>query len=66
MSIEQIYTKIEKYLKENFKDELTLDNSISYNDSDVDVWGFNKIVILTKEIDGRIHYKPFFQSTSKK
>lgn len=66
MTIEHIYLKIEKYLAENFSEELTLDNSISYNDSEADVWGFNKIVILVKKVDDKIYYKPFFNTTSKK
>lgn len=66
MTLEQLYIKIENYLKDNFKKELKLDNSISYDDNEADIWGFNKVVILVKEVDGRIHYKPFFQTTNKK
>jgi hypothetical protein len=66
-NLEQVYTKIEEYLLKNFGNKhLVLDNSISYNDTDADVWGFHKIVILVKEENGSIHYKPFFQTTNKK
>jgi hypothetical protein len=62
--MDKIYKKIEAYLKENFpKKELVKVNNLSVEGKNVEVYGFNSILILVKEADGKVYFNPVFKKS---
>lgn len=58
----KIYEKIEKYLVQNFgKKHFIKDDTLQKNAEGIDTWGFNSIMLLTKDEGEVVYFRPLFK-----
>ncbi len=59
--MEQIYAKIENYLRGIYPGRTLRLNKYLKESVKTDVWGFNSVLIITSETGEIVEYKPVFK-----
>lgn len=64
-TMEKTILKIESYLTENFgKKEFLYDKTLSKDDTDVEIYGFNTIMVVVKEDGDKVFFNPLFKGVN--